>query len=587
MPWVRPALAVPGQALKRMRTRSSPERWDAVIIGAGHNGLTCACYLAAAGLRVRILERRSIVGGTAVTETFHPGFRNSTASYTVSLLQPKIIEDLRLAAHGLQILERPLSNFLPLPGGGSLRLCTTLADTQRELARFCARDAARLSAYDAMIGRAAGLVRETLLTAPPEIGAWGLPASSPGPGARVRALARMLAGTLDPKAWVEGLQALRLARRLGALDLAARRDLLALLARSAGDLLDSWFESDPIKAALGFDAVVGHFASPYSPGSAYVLLHHALGAVNGKRGLWGHARGGMGAITQAMAAEARARGVQISLEAPVAKVQVRAGRACGVVLESGEEIPAAAVLANIGPKLLFTRLIDRSELPEDFAQRMEGLRCGSGTLRMNVALSELPQFLAAPGTGAGMHHRSGIIMAPSLGYMDRAYSDALARGWSAQPIVEMLIPSTVDDSLAPPGQHVASLFCQQFSPTLRGASWDAQGPAAAEQALDVVESHAPGFRKSILGRQLLTPLDLEREFGLAGGDIFHGALSLDQLFWARPVLGHARYRMPVAGLYLCGAGAHPGGGVSGAPGHNAAQALIADRRRSARRYRTL
>ncbi|MEC7931160.1 MAG: NAD(P)/FAD-dependent oxidoreductase, partial [Pseudomonadota bacterium] len=354
-----------------------------------------------------------------------------------------------------------------------------------------------------------------------------------------------------------------------------QRDALDLFTKSARDFLDGWFESDPVKAVFGFDAVVGNYASPDTPGSAYVLLHHVFGEVNGKKGAWGHVVGGMGAITQAMARVVGAMGVEISLEAPVARVLVEDDRTVGVRLESGEEVIGRTVIANVGPKLLYERMMDPADLPSDFVKRIKGFRTGSGTFRMNVALSDLPDFTCLPGAGA--HHQSGIIIAPSLEYMDRAFMDAKREGWSRQPIVEMLIPSTVDESLAPAGRHVASLFCQQFAPQLPdGRSWDEAREAAADHIIATVDAYAPGFARSVIARQIHSPLDLERNFGLVDGDIMHGKLTLDQMWAARPVLGHGGYRGPVRGLYMCGAGTHPGGGVTGAPGHNAARAVLKD-----------
>ncbi len=544
---------------------SPAKAFDAVIVGGGHNGLTCAAYLAAAGLSVCVVERRAVVGGAAVTEEFHPGFRNSTASYTVSLLDPQVIRDLRLAEHGLVVRERPFSNFLPLgsePGDGYLQVGGGLEATQAEIAKFSRQDAQALPAYYAMLERVAAILRGLLGTTPPNVGA----------------------GTRADVAFA--VDALKASKGFRALDLAARRDLLDLFTKSAGDLLDRWFESAPIKAAFGFDAVVGNFASPYTPGSAYVLLHHVFGEVNGKPGQWGHAVGGMGAITQAMAAECIARGVDIRTSAPVARVLVADGRASGVELDGGETIAARRVIANVNPKLLFDRLVPAEHVPEDFRARMAAYRCGSGTFRMNVALDALPSFTVLPSAGATTpepHHASGIIMAPSLAYMERAYFDAKTHGWSRAPIVEILIPSTVDDTLAPPGKHVASLFCQHVHPDLAsvqpGRTWDDAREEVADLMVATVDRAAPGFAASVLGRRSLSPLDLEREFGLVGGDIFHGALTLDQLFSARPVLGHAAYRMPVPGLYLCGSGAHPGGGVTGIPGRNAAREIVKDARR--------
>jgi len=526
-----------------------PVACDVLIVGGGHNGLTCACYLAAAGLKVRVIERRSVVGGAAVTEEFHPGFRNSTASYTVSLLNPQVIRDLRLAEHGLRILERPISNFLPLSDTDYLKVGGSLQSTQTEVARFSSADAARLPAYYAMLDRVADVLRELSLETPPNVGG--------GIG--------------------DFLSAIKTARRFKKLDMAARRDVLDLFTKSAGDVLDFWFESAPIKAALGFDAIVGNFASPYAPGTAYVLLHHVFGEVNGKRGVWGHAVGGMGAITQAMAAEARARGVHIDTGAEVINVCVDSRGAQGVQLKDGRVIDARCVAANVNPKLLYLQLIDAPALDADFRRRMQAWKCGSATFRMNVALNELPDFNCLPGSDVAQHHQSGIIIAPSLGYMEQAYFDARTYGCSRAPVVELLIPSTVDDSLAPAGQHVASLFCQHFSPELpNGLSWDEIREQAADHVIETVTRYAPNFKDAVIARKILSPLDLERDFGLTGGDIFHGALTLDQLWSARPVLGHGDYRSPVNRLYLCGSGTHPGGGVTGLPGRNAAREIIRD-----------
>lgn len=528
----------------------SAQAWDAVIIGAGHNGLVCAAYLARAGKRVLVLERRAVVGGAAVTEEFHPGFRNSVASYTVSLLQPKVIADLELAAHGLRVVPRRINNFLPLPGGDHLLAGAGL--TQAHVARFSARDAQQLPLYEQRLEVFADVLRAVALQAPPNVGG----------GHWLQVL---------PELWRAG----QLGRRLHALSPALRQELLDLFTVSAAEYLDRWFESAPIKALFGFDGVVGNYASPYAPGTAYVLLHHAFGQCNGVKGAWGHAIGGMGAITQAMARSAEAAGAQIRTNAGVRRIHMDAGRAVGVDTLDGERIDARAVVANVNPKLLYEQLMAADDVPAATRERMAHWRCGSGTFRMNVALSQLPEFTCLP--GAGDHLTAGIIIAPSLDYMDRAYTDARQFGWSREPIVEMLIPSTLDDSLAPPGQHVASLFCQHVAPQLPGGrSWDDHREEVADLMIATVERQAPGFAASVLGRQALSPLDLERTFGLIGGDIFHGALSLNQLFSARPMLGQADYRGAVPGLYLCGSGAHPGGGVTGAPGHNAAQVILRD-----------
>jgi phytoene dehydrogenase-like protein len=531
------------------------QRYDALIIGGGHNGLVCGAYLAAAGLKVLVLERRAVVGGAAVTEEFHPGFRNSVAAYTVSLLNPKVIRDLELPRHGLRVVERRCANFLPTEDGRYLM--TGEGRTQAEVARFSARDAARIPEYSERLDAIADVLRDLVLVTPPNAVEGGWRTALP-----------------------ELVRAARVGGRLTKLDMTLRRELLSLFAMSAGDYLDRWFESDPIKAVFGFDGVVGNYASPYSGGSAYVLLHHVFGEVNGKKGAWGHALGGMGSITQAMAKAARARGAEIRLETAVRRVLVEGEHAVGVVTDSGETLRAAAVISNLNPKLLYRDMFEPQTLPTEFRERMQHYRCGSGTFRMNVALAELPDFSCLPGRQPADHHTAGIIMAPTLSYMERAYFDARAHGWSRAPIVELVIPSTLDDSLAPKGQHVASLFCQHVAPQLPGgASWDAHRETVADLMIDTVNAYAPNFKAAVLGRQIMSPLDLERTFGLVGGDIGHGALSLDQLFSARPMLGYGNYRGPLAGLYMCSAGTHPGGGVTGAPGHNAAREILADFRR--------
>ncbi len=523
--------------------------YDALIIGGGHNGLVCAFYLARAGLKVRILERRAVIGGAAVTEEFAPGFRNSTASYTVSLLRPKVIADMRLHERGWRIIERTISNFFPLEND-YLKLGGGTARTQAEFARFSQKDADTFPAYEEALERVAEVLRGISLKTPPN------------PGGGIRAL----------------LAAAGQGRQLAGMKLDAQRDVLDLFVKSARDFLDGWYESDAVKAAFGFDAVVGNYASPDSPGSAYVLLHHVFGEINGKKGMWGHSVGGMGAITQYMAEACEEAGVEISLECPVAQVLVDKDKAVGVRLESGEEIAAGTVVANVGPGLLYAKMVAKTDLPPAFARRIGQWKTGSGTFRMNVALSELPSFSVLPGSEPAEHHTCGIIIAPTLDYMDRAYTDARSFGWSRAPIVEMKLPTTIDSTLAPPGQHIASLFCQQFAPELPdGKSWDDVREDVADHIIDTVTQHAPNFKAAVIARQIHSPLDLERKFGLIGGDIFHGHMSLDQLWAARPMLGHGDYRSPIAGLYMCGSGTHPGGGVTGAPGHNAAHEILKDR----------
>ncbi|MFL6734572.1 MAG: phytoene desaturase family protein [Sphingomicrobium sp.] len=519
---------------------------DAIIIGAGHNGLTCAYYLAKKSLKVTVLEAAQTVGGAAVTDEFLPGFRNSAASYTVSLLNPKVIRDMQLERHGLKVVLRKTDNFLPgddkylLAGRGGL--------TRKEIVRHVKGDGPAYDRYLAELNVVVPIIQNWLLKAPPEIGrgVGGLPAM------------------------------LQLAREVVGLSLAEKRILHDYATRSAGDILDRHFSGDMAKALFGFDGVVGNFASPYTPGTAYVLLHHLFGEAAGVPGAWGHAIGGMGSITQSMAAACREAGVDIVLGTPVEEVIVDKGRATGVVA-AGKGWQARHVIAGVNPKLLFDRLVPRGAVERDVEKRMGDWKCESATFRMNVALSELPRFTVLP--KRGNHLTAGIILAPSLDYMDRAYLDARVNGWARQPIVEMLIPSTLDSTLAPKGKHVASLFCQHFRFDLgEGRSWDDERERAADAIIATVDAHAPGFAASVIGRQIHSPLDLERRFGLIGGDIFHGKMGMDQLFSARPMVGASNYRMPLKGLYLCGSGAHPGGGVTGAPGHNAARAVLADRR---------
>jgi phytoene dehydrogenase-like protein len=524
------------------------ERFDVVVIGGGHNGLVCAAYLAEAGLSVCVLERQRVIGGAAITEEFHPGFRNSVASYTVSLLQRKVIDELGLARHGLTIVPRRMANFVPQLEGPGLALHSRAAATQAAIAEHSAGDAARYPEFLAELGIVTELLKSTLLEAP-----------------------------IDPAGGVsEWWRALRRLGRLRGLGRRGAAVLWELMTGSAGHWLDRWFETPLLKGGLGFDAIVGHFASPYDAGSGYLLLHHALGETQGVAGAWGHAVGGMGAISDAVAAAARARGVTIRVECPVARIAPVAG-GFEVELAAGEVLGARAVAAAMHPQTLCTKLLDASLLPPSFLERMRAWRSESASFRMNVALAELPDFRCLPGTVQRDHHTAGILIAPSLGYLDQAYVSARANGYSQQPVVEVLIPSTLDTTLAPAGAHVASLFCQHFARELGpGESWRQAKQPLVERIIDTVDAYAPNFRRSVLGVQALSPEDLEQRFGLVGGDIFHGQMTLDQLYWARPAAGYAQYRLPIKGLYLAAAGAHPGGGVTGAPGHNAAHAILGD-----------
>jgi phytoene dehydrogenase-like protein len=520
---------------------------DAIIIGGGHNGLVCANYLAMAGKKVRVLERRNVVGGAAVTEEFHPGFRNSVASYTVSLLNPKVITDLKLHDYGLKIVHRKVNNVWPHDNGDFLAFVVGSDNLKAEITRFSQSDADNLARYFRDTSMVADLIRDFLLETPPNVGG----------------------GIKDL------LKAAKFGNRLRKLSIEDERIVLDIFTKSVSDFLDLYFENEYVKGAFAFDGIVGNYADTLTPGSAYVLMHHAFGEVNGEKGVWGHAIGGMGAITQAMAKSAMAKGVEIKTNAAVKKVLVKEGRAYGVLLENGETLEAKIIASNLNPSLLFNHLVDSAALPVDFARRMKHYKNGSGTFRMNVALSELPKFtcLAQQNRATPEHLTGGIIIGATSSYIDQAYRDSRQFGWSKAPIVEMLIPSTLDDTLAPAGQHVASLFCQQFDADI---DWDLHRETAADLIIDTVDKYAPGFKQSVLGRQVLSPLDLERIFGLTKGDIMHGNMSLDQMFSTRPMLGHGNYRSPIKGLYMCGAGTHPGGGVTGAPGHNAAREIIKD-----------
>jgi phytoene dehydrogenase-like protein len=526
--------------------------YDVAIIGAGHNGLTTAAYLAGAGLKVVVLEKNANVGGAAFTEEFHPGFRNSVAAYTVSLLNPRVIRDLELHRHGLAIVERPVANFWPVDRERALLMPYGLAARQKAIAAFSERDAANLPAYDAALESAAAVLKRLVLETPPNAG-----------------------GGLK-SLW----NAMRLSGSILKLPLAVQRDLTSLFTESASDFLSRWFENETVKAAFAFDGIVGTYAAPSTPGTAYVLLHHCFGEVNDKPGVWGHALGGMGAISAAIASAAQEKGAEIRTGTAVREVKVVNGRAAGVVLADGKVIGARAIAAAVPPKLLFSRMVPSGAVEPGLHARLSNLKSGSGTFRMNVALSELPDFICRPRADYGTDHlASGIVIGPTLDYLERAWLDARIGGWSKEPVVEMLIPSTLDPSLAPPGRHVASLFVQHVAPHLpHPRTWAdlAEKEAFADLVIDTVTRHAPNFKASVLARQILSPLDLEQRFGMIDGDIFHGALSLDQLFSMRPVLGHADYRMPLERLYLCASGAHPGGGVTGVPGRNAAREIIRD-----------
>ena len=535
----------------------SPSGYDAIVVGAGHNGLVTACYLARAGLRVLVLERRHLVGGACVTEETFPGFKVSTAAYVNSLFHTEIVRDLKLADYGYEVLARDPSSFTPFPDGRSLLMGPDPDLTHREIAKFSPRDAERYPQYEAMLERVAAIVEPTLTMAPPDV-------VRPRLG-DVRTL----------------LSLGRSFRRLGD----GAGEAVEILTGAARPILERWFESEELKATLATDAIIGAMASPSMPGTAYVLFHHVMGEAGGKRGVWGYMRGGMGGITQALAAAARDLGVEIRCEAEVARILVRDGRAAGVALANGDELTAPIVASNADARVTFLDLVDRNELPAPFVADVERISYASASLKINVALAELPSFRALPGTEPGPQHRGTIHICPDQDYIERAFDDAKYGRPSADPVLECTIPSVVDPTVAPPGQHLMSMFVQYAPYELRDGSWDDRREEFADRCFDLMDEYAPNFKRSVIARQVLTPLDLERVFNLTGGNIFQGAMTPGQLFAFRPVPGHARYETPVRGLYLCGAAAHPGGGVMGTPGLNAARAILGRRRRFTRRRR--
>lgn len=532
---------------------------DVLVIGGGHNGLVCAARLAGAGRRVLVLERHHTVGGAAVTEEVIPGYRASTASYLVSLLLPEVVDGFELRRHGYRVLNRNPSSFTPLPDGRSLLMGPDEALNHRQIAKFSARDALAYPDYEAWLTRVAEVLEPLLTEAPADL--LPLPA---------RWRARSL--------WAR-LRELRRGRRLYRALAALGDELpqtLELLTGAARPILDRWFESDALKATLATDAVIGAMQPISAPGTGYVLLHHVMGTAGGARGVWGYVEGGMGAVTQALAAAARARGAQIRTDAEVAEILVEGGRAAGVRLANGDVIRARHVVSNATPDVTFRRLLPAGALPPAFADAVARIDYASATMKINVAVSELPDFLAMPGRAeVGPQHRGTIHISPTLEYLEAAFDDARRGEPSRQPIIELTIPTSVDTTLAPPGHHIVQMFIQYAPHALReGLHWDAIGDAYADRCIAVVDAYAPNFSRSILGRQVLTPLDLERRFALTGGNIFHGTMALHQLFSMRPVPGWADYRTPLPGLWLCGSGCHPGGGVTGAPGWNAARELL-------------
>jgi phytoene dehydrogenase-like protein len=530
-----------------------PGSYDIIIVGAGHNGLVTAAYLARAGMRVLVLERRELVGGACVTEPLWAGFKVSTASYVNSLLRPEIIRDLELARHGFELLPRSPSSFTPFPDGRFLLMGPDKELTRRQVAKFSPRDADALPRYEAMLERVADFIEPTLLQAPPN--PWSF---------HPRDLLRM-AGL----SW----RFLKLGK--------AGAQAIEILTGAARPILDRWFESEELKIALATDAIIGAMASPSMPGTAYVLFHHVMGECNGVRGMWGYVRGGMGGISDALAAAARRHGAEIRVNSPVARILTRGARVTGVALEDGTELQAPRVASNADAHVTFLQLVEERELAPEFVTAVRGIDYSSASLKINVALSELPDFTAVRGTALGpnTHLRGTIHVAPTLDYMEQAYDDAKYGRPSAHPILECTIPSVVDDTVAPPGKHVMSFFVQYAPYRLRNGGWDQVKDRFADRCFDLLDEYAPNFKRAVIDRQVLSPLDLERRFGLTGGNIFQGAMTLPQLFFLRPLPGYADYRSPIRGLYLCGSATHPGGGVMGACGYNAAREILRDGKR--------
>jgi len=523
--------------------------YDAIIVGAGHNGLVTAAYLAKAGRKVLVLERREVLGGCCNTEEIWPGFKVSTAAYVNSLLRPEIIRDLQLKKHGFDMIPRSPSSFTPYPDGRSLLMGPDKELTLREIAKFSPRDAEQYPNYEAMLSRVADFLEPLLLEIPPN--PWG----------GLRDLTRLV----------------RIAWRFRQLGQYTGSEAIEILTGAARPILDRWFESEQLKATLATDAVIGAFASPSMPGTAYVLFHHVMGECNGVRGVWGYVRGGMGMIANSIARAAMEHGAEIQLQAEVQRILVRDGRITGVALTDGTEYRAHAVASCADCHVTFEKLLDPNELPSEFLAEIRRIDYSSATVKINVALSEPPQFTALPGTGIGPHHHGTMHICPDQDYIERAYEDA-RRGFPAErPLLECTMATALDDSLAPPGQHILSMFVQYAPYHLRGTTWEQEADRFADRCFNLLNEYAPNFKRSVLHRQVIPPPEMERLWGITGGNIFQGAMSVAKMFSLRPAAGWANYRTPIRGLYLCGSAAHPGGGVMGAAGLNAARVMLQDR----------
>jgi phytoene dehydrogenase-like protein len=524
-------------------------KYDCIIIGGGHNGLVNAAYLARAGRKVLVVERRHVLGGAAVTEEIFPGFKFSVASYVVSLLRPEIIRELDLPRHGLEIL--PLDGtFTPMPDGDYLWRVNDHAKTRREIARHSKLDAEAYDEYGKAMVEMGRFVKPIMSMTPPD------PTS------------------LNPKGLMD---LLFLGRRFQRLPVEDKYNQVQLMTMSAVDFLDRWFETDVLKATMAASGIIGTFLGVRSPGTAYVLLHHYMGEIDGAFRSWGLARGGTGAISYSIAGAAEEAGAEILTEAAVSKIVVRDGRARGVVLENGDEIEADVISSSVDPRLTFMRMVGAEHLPEDFVEDIGRYKFRGSSGKVNLALDALPDFKSLPGAGA--HLRGAVSVSPSVEYMERAYDDAKYGRFSRRPYIDMVIPSLTDPSVAPPGKHVMSCFVQYAPYHLKEGTWDERREEFGDTVIDAIAEHAPNIRDIVLHRQVLTPLDIERQFGLTEGNIFQGELTLEQLFFLRPAPGWAQYRTPLRGLYMCGSATHPGGGIMGASGRNGAMKILQDTRR--------
>jgi len=520
--------------------------YDAIIVGGGHNGLVTAFYLARTGRKVLVLERREMVGGCAVTEAIWPGYKVSTASYLVSLLQQKIVDDMQLARHGYRVDAKDPAFFSPFPDGRYFFTWQDEAKTLAEVAKFSKRDAARMPAFDEQLERLAKLVESLLLVCPPPF---------------------------PPQGIGEIIEYLKLVGRLRGLSAKDMVALVKIFTMSAADYLDEWFESPEVKVTLATDGVIGANGGPRSPGTAYILLHHCMGGVGGKRGLWGFVRGGMGAVSEAMASAARAAGAEIRCGAQVARITVKENRAVGVTLTNGDEMEAKQIASNLDPKRTFLRLLDPAVLPAEFTETIRNFRCEGISAKINLGVKALPNFKALPGAPAA-HHKATMHICPSMDYVEKAWDDAKYGRPSERPMLEMTCPTLYDPTLAPEGRHIIGIFLQYAPYTLRNGSWDDLRDPFFKRVLKIIDEYAPGFSSTIEHAEMLTPVDLEKRYSITGGNIFHGEMAIDQMFSLRPAARYANYKTPVENLFLCGSGTHPGGGVMGAPGHNAAMAML-------------